>query len=233
VPDQDKPRRPRVLCIHGNPKERGFVHACVDHIADRLEAAGVEVDRLRLRSCELRDCLGCFNCLRTGQCAIDDDMAQIIERIRLADGLVTGASVRNGLFPALFKLFYERLTYIVGFGRDLRGKYILAVGAVGMAGGRKPLGRLISFREFHTYLSDYLFFRTGIPTRLTVEDVSGRLDRAADRFRQVLADRPGLPWRTRLMGRIDDFIVRRFMLRRNPDRVYDYVIAQWREKGLL
>ena len=80
------------------------------------------------------------------------------------DGLVTGASVRNGLFPAILKRFYERITYILGFGRELRGKYVLAIGAVGMAGGRKPLGKLLTFREFQTNVSDYLFFRTGIPT---------------------------------------------------------------------
>jgi len=223
----------RVLCIYGNPKRGGFVHGCVDHVAARLEGAGVEVDRLRLGDCDLRDCLGCFQCLRTGTCAIEDEMSSVIQRMRSADGFVVGASVRNGFFPARFKLFYERITYILGFGRELRGKYVLAVGAVGMATGRKPLGRLITFREFHTYVSDYLFFRTGIPTKRKVEDVAPRLDRAADRFLRAMAAGKPLPWTTRLMAWIDDFIVRKFMLQRNPDHVYDYIVAQWREKGLM
>ena len=62
--------------------------------------------------------------------------------IRAADGLVVGASVRNGYFPALTKRFYERITYILGFGRDLRGKHVLAVGAVGLASdGSTPAAR--------------------------------------------------------------------------------------------
>ena len=112
-------KKARILCVYGNPKQGGFVHGCVDYIAERLEEKGAEVDRLRLGECTMRDCVGCFNCLRTGDCSIADDMSQIIERIRLCDGLVTGASVRNGFFPAIFKRFYERITYILGFGREL------------------------------------------------------------------------------------------------------------------
>ena len=223
----------RVLCIYGNPKEGGFVHGCVDHIAAHLEEKGVEIDRLRLGECAINDCIGCFNCLRTGECAINDDMEGIIERIRLCDGLVTGASVRNGFFPAIFKRFFERITYILGFGRELSGKYILAVGAVGMAGGRKPLGKLLTFRDFHTHITDYLFFRTGIPTRRTINEVAPRLDKAADKFYTAIASRKPRSWHERLVERVDNFMMRKFMLERNPEHVYDYVIAKWKEQGII
>lgn len=223
----------RVMCIYGNPKQGGFVHGCVDHIAARLEEKGVETDQLRLLEAEIRDCRGCFNCLRTGKCAIEDDMGQIMERIRRADGLVTGASVRNGFFPALFKRFYERLSYIMGFGRELHGKYILAVGAVGFAGGRRQLKKVLTFDQFHTYVSGYLFFRTGIPSQLKVDDVAPRLDVAVDRFHLTISRRPRLSMGARILVCIDDFVVRRFMLKPNPDHVYDYIIARWKEKGLM
>ncbi len=223
----------RILCVYGNPKQGGFVHGCVGHIADHLAEKGAEIDHLRLGECTMGDCVGCFTCLRTGNCPIKDDMNEIIDRIRSCDGIVTGASVRNGFFPAIFKLFYERITYILGFGRELRGKYILAVGAVGKAGGRKPLGRLLTFREFHTYVSDYLFFRTGIPTTLTTADVAPALDKAADKFYEAVTARRPLPWRVRMLERVDNFIMRKFLLERNPDHVYDYVISRWKDQGMM
>ena len=223
----------RILCVYGNPKQEGFVHGCVDHIATHLEKKGTEIDRLRLGECNMGNCIGCFNCLRTGNCSIKDDMSEIIERIRLCDGLITGASVRNGLFPAIFKLFYERITYILGFGREFRGKYILAIGAVGIAGGRKQLGRLITFREFHTYVSDYLFFRTGIPTSRTIAEVTPVLDKAADKFLKAVIEKKTLPWHARLLERVDNFIMHKFMFERNPDHVYDYIIAQWKDQGVI
>ena len=71
---------PTILFIYGNPKRGGFVHGCVDHIADRLESEGAQVDRLHLSECTFGDCIGCFNCMRTGHCSLDDDMGDIIER---------------------------------------------------------------------------------------------------------------------------------------------------------
>jgi hypothetical protein len=36
-----------------------------------------------------------------------------------------------------------------------------------------------------------------------------------------------------VIERADNFIVRRFMLERNHDHVYDYVIAKWKDQGLI
>lgn len=223
----------RVQLIYGNPKHGGFVHGCVDYIGEQLEKKGAEVDRLHLIDAKIEDCTGCFTCLRTGRCPLEDDMPGIIERMSAAQGLVTGASVRNSFFPALYKRFYERITYIVGFGRDLRWKPVLAIGAVGMATGRKPLGRVLTLRDFQTHVVDYLFFKTGMPTKVKVEDVAHKLERAAGRLHECIIQhrRPSLY--ARLMGKIDDLVIRKIMLERDRDNVFDYVIARWKEKGLM
>lgn len=221
-----------VLCIYGNPKKSGFVHGCLDHVAGRLEAQGITIDRLMLCEADIKDCIGCFQCLRRGLCAIPDDMAGILDRIRGADGILTGASVRNGYFPALTKRFYERITYLLGFTRDLQGKPVLGIGAVGMMGGKKPLGGLVTYREFHTFVSDFLFFRTGIPTKLTVESVADRLDRATDRFARAIATRPPPALGARLRMKFDDWIMGRYMFARSPE-VYAYIIARWKEAGRM
>lgn len=223
----------QILAIYGNPKPGGFVHGCVDRAAERLAGRGAEVDRLRLVDAEIRDCTGCFTCLRTGSCPLDGEMPSILDRIRVADGLVVGASVRNGYFPALYKRFYERITYLLGFTRELRGKHVLALGAVGLATGKKHLGRLLTLREFQTHVVGYLFFRTGIPSRLTVDRVSPRLDRAADRLHAAIESQAPLPLTSRLSAAVDDAVMRRLMLKPNPDGVYGHVIEQWRERGLL
>ncbi|MBN2583858.1 MAG: flavodoxin family protein, partial [Planctomycetes bacterium] len=165
----------RILAVYGNPKSGGFVHNCVDAVAQRLESRGAEVDRLHLAEIEMKDCTGCFTCLRTGRCTIDDDMAGVIERIRAADGLVCGVSVRNGLMTALFKRFYERITYTIIFCGDITDKYVLGISAVGMAGGKAVTRRIVAMSEMGARTVDHLFFRTGIPTRISAEDASERL----------------------------------------------------------
>ena len=222
-----------VAVIYGNPRDGGFVHGSLDFVAGFLAERGAAVEKVRLRELRMEDCRGCFTCLRTGSCVLRDDLDAVIALLRRADGIVTGASVRNSFFPALYKRFFERITYLLGFTRDLRGKPVLALGAVGIATGKKNLGRLLLFSGFGVVPVSYLFFRTGIPGKLTVEEVSPRLERAASRLLRMLERPARMPICLRLRGALDDFTIRRFMLRKNPDGVYNGLIRIWREKGML
>lgn len=223
----------RVMVIYGNPKAGGFVHGCLDRMAARLEGAGAAVERLRLNDAEIRECVGCFRCLSSGVCSTHDAMADIIARMVAADGLVVGASVRNGLCPALYKKFYERIIYLVGFTRALRGKPVVAIGSVGMAGGKRVLGRVLSMREAGAHCVDFLFFRTGIPTRLTPDDEAERLDRAADRLAGAIARGEPLSMGERLALTVDDWVMRTFMLRRDRRGTYAHIVDVWKKKGWM
>ena len=222
----------RILAVYGNPKEGGFVHGCVDIIAGRLESRGVEIDPLKLRDAHIADCTGCFTCLRTGACVIDDDMNAVCERIRAADGLVCGGSVRNGYMTALFKRFYERITYTIIFTGDITDKYVLGVSAVGVGGGKKVTRRIVAMEEMGARTVGHLFFHTGIPTKLRPDDVKDTLTAAADKLYDRI-DRqttPGLAWR--IARRLDHALMRKLMFSKNPD-TYANVIKCWQQRGWM
>ena len=223
----------RVLALYGNPKRGGFVHGCIDCAADRVAQAGISVEKVALMEKEISECTGCFTCLRTGLCVIEDDMNGLCTALREADGLIVGASVRNSYAPALFKRFYERITYPVGFTRDLADTPVLAIGAVGLASGKRALRGLLSFTEFEANLIAYLFFRTGIPTRLTVEAVAPKVTAAADRFIAALRARPKRSILARIKSSIDNFVIRKSMLEKDKDGTYANVIRVWKEKGRM
>ena len=221
-----------VIGICGNPKEGGFVHGCLEAIAHRLEKQGVQVEWLYLRNQGILDCTGCFTCLRTGTCVLEDPMNDICRRMRGADGYVIVCSVRNGYVTALYKRFYERITYPLIFTGDLTGKFVLSVSAVGKMGGQRPTSKLLGLEGTGAYHVGHLFFHTDIPTRLTVDGARSRLDRAADRFlgRFRAGWRPGALWHA---GRlIDHLVTKRFMLAGKPD-VYRHVIDCYRKRGWM
>ena len=221
----------KIMVIYGNPKQGGFVHGALDRVRARLEARGAEIDALRLAREDIKDCTGCFTCLATGRCVLDDAMNDVCERIRQADGIAAGASVRNGNVPALYKRFYERITYPILFTGDITDKYVLGVSAVGMATGKKATRRMVAMAEMGARTVDHLFFRTGIPTRLTPEDVKDRLERAADRlYDHIKSQRsPGLRWR--LARRLDHRIMRS-MFQTDPE-TYQHVIAAYKKRGWM
>jgi len=221
-----------IVTIHGNPKDGGFAHGCLDVISDRLEERGAEVERLILKDQDIRDCIGCFTCLQTGKCSLPDAMNGVCDRLRAADGFAVGCSVRNGFFTALYKRFWERICYPLGFTGDISEKHVLSVSAVGLMGGKKAIRQIVGMTQYGSRLSDHLFFKTGIPTKLSVDDVRPRLLKAADKlYHRIETSRsPSIPWK--LGQRFDRFIMRRFLFSKNPE-FYAHIIARYKERGWM
>ena len=221
-----------IITIYGNPKDGGFVHGCLDVISQRLEDRGADLERLVLKDQDIRDCVGCFRCLRTGECALPDAMNEIYPRLRAADGFVVGCSVRNATFTALYKRFWERTTYTLGFTGDISDKHVLSVSAVGMMGGKRATRLIVGMTQYGSRLSNHLFFKTGIPTRLSVDDVRPRLVKAADKLydRMETNRSPGIAWK--LARRFDRFVMRKFLFTKSP-AFYAHVITRYKQRGWM
>jgi len=222
----------KVALIYGNSKSDGFVHGCLEHIGKLLEAKEVEVKPVRLNELNINYCTGCFTCLRTGQCTINDDMGDTIALMRDCDGWAIGASVRNGYFPALYKTFYERITYPLGFTWVPFEKHILGISAVGYATGKSVTRKTVGMTQFHGNLSSFLFFKTGIPTSLSPESVGAPLEDAVERFVRRIKTNARPPLTSRIMRRVDQSVMHNFMMKKNPMQ-YIYVYGEWKRKGYI
>jgi multimeric flavodoxin WrbA len=221
----------QIQVINGNPKHGGFIAGALEIIAARLQAKGANVQNLSLAGARISDCTGCFHCLQTGECVLNDDMADIIRKMKTADGFVVGGSVRNDLTTACYKRFYERITYLLGFPLLLEDKYTLAVGAVGFAGGKAASRKMLGLQEvFRTRLSGFLFYSVGIPTRLNPVDVKPALERVADKLMADITNRRPRPFFDRLAASLDRWVMGKFMFKKSP-ATYRYVIDCWQKKG--
>jgi len=79
----------RIIAIDASQRH-GIVSRSVEIAAAAAEAAGAEVERVRLSELEVRTCTGCGMCRVTGACKIDDDLPGLAERIGSADGVILG-----------------------------------------------------------------------------------------------------------------------------------------------
>lgn len=79
----------RIIAIDASPRH-GIVSRSVETAAAAAEAAGAEVERVRLHDLEIRSCTGCGMCKVTGSCKIGDDLPRLAERIASADGVILG-----------------------------------------------------------------------------------------------------------------------------------------------
>jgi multimeric flavodoxin WrbA len=75
----------------------------------------VEVVRYRLYDLSFKGCVSCFTCKRTGarleRCALNDELAPVLETIATCDGFVVGSPIYLGDVTGLTRAFIERLCF--------------------------------------------------------------------------------------------------------------------------
>lgn len=223
----------KILVINGNTKKEGFTAEALGIISSYLRLKGVEVKNLRLADADIKECIGCFQCLKTGKCALTDDMDEIRRTMLEVDGFVTGSPVRNGLTTACYKRFYERITYLLGFTLALEDKYTLAVSSVGYMGGKAVNKKLVALQDVcHTRLSDYIFCKVGIPTKVRAPDMQPRLEKAAEKLIYRIKNRFPRSIFKQILFAIDRMVMREFMFNKHSEQ-YAYVIECWKKKGYM
>ena len=101
----------KVLLINGSPHAKGCTYTALTEVACSLNKQGIETEILQVGHLDIRGCMACGGCGRTGRCVYDDIVNEISDKLEAADGLVVGPPVyyagANGTLTALLnRLFY-------------------------------------------------------------------------------------------------------------------------------
>ena len=84
----------KVLILSGSPRKGGNSDLLCDEFARGALNAGNEVEKIRLQEKKIANCLGCYYCVEHGgKCAIQDDMAELLEKMIACDVLVLASPV--------------------------------------------------------------------------------------------------------------------------------------------
>lgn len=110
----------KVLLINGSPRENGCTYTALREVADILEKNGIETEILQLGKRPVQGCLVCGLCRKTGICAIDDAVNDIIDMIDEIDGIIVGSPVYYAGVSGQITSLLDRLFYAAG--SKLRGK---------------------------------------------------------------------------------------------------------------
>ncbi|WP_323735587.1 flavodoxin family protein [Methanosphaera sp. ISO3-F5] len=99
----------KVVGIVGSPRAEGNTEFMVKRTLDKISEAGVDTELICLHDKRIEYCTGCDCCKKTDECVIDDDMRELTEKVRDADGVVMGSPVYFGDMTGLAKSFIDRL----------------------------------------------------------------------------------------------------------------------------
>ena len=101
--------RKAVLILSGSPRKGGNSNLLCDEFLRGAREAGNQVEKIFLRSKKIAPCNACYFCKRSGgQCAIQDDMAEVLDKMQAADVIVMASPVYFYSIDAQMKAVIDR-----------------------------------------------------------------------------------------------------------------------------
>lgn len=112
----------KVLLVNGSPHEKGCTYTALCEVEKELKASGIETEIFWLGNKQVRGCVGCGGCAKTGgKCVFDDDIVNVlIEKAGESDGFVFGSAVHYAAPSGTICAVLDRAFY--SGGRNFRYK---------------------------------------------------------------------------------------------------------------
>ena len=117
----------KVLLVNGSPKKNGNTAFALEQMAEVFADQGIETEIIQVGNREIRGCLGCGTCYKTGKCVIDDFVNEFAPKFEEADGIVLGSPVYYASANGTLVAFLDRLFYSSRFDKRMKVGASIAV----------------------------------------------------------------------------------------------------------
>ncbi len=117
-------RKMKVVAICGSPR-KGNTEAMLKRVLDGAKSKGAAIELVNLSDKKIEPCRAVCDCFETERkCPIEDDMAEVINKMLAADAIVFGSPDYFKNVSGIMKNFIDRTNGICG---KLKGKKAAAV----------------------------------------------------------------------------------------------------------
>jgi len=96
------------IAVMGSPRKGKNTDLMVNYVIEGLNEKKITVDKYFLDSRNISTCSGCEYCIKTGNCIIQDDISNIIDNMKKADGYVFASPSYNYNMTAQMKSLLDR-----------------------------------------------------------------------------------------------------------------------------
>ena len=122
----------KILMINGSPRKNGNTARALREMEAVFLAQGIECETVQVGGREIRGCIGCKSCRKSGKGVFDDVVNELAAKFEKADGLVIGSPVYYAAANGTLVCCLDRLFYSTSF--DKRMKVGAAVAAARRGG---------------------------------------------------------------------------------------------------
>lgn len=98
----------KILILSGSPRKGGNSDILCDEFAKGAKDSGHDIEKIHVDEKNIACCKGCYACKNNGKCAINDDMAEVLQKMIDSDVLVLASPVYFYSIDAQLKTVIDR-----------------------------------------------------------------------------------------------------------------------------
>lgn len=170
----------KVVAINGSPRKNGNTYEAIKNVAKELEKENIEVEIIHIGNKVIRGCVACGGCARNmnERCTYEkDEVNELIQKMKEADGIILGSPVHYSAIAGTMKSFLDRVFYVASVNGGLfRHKVGASIVAVRRSGGLPTFDQLnnyINYSEMVMPTSNYWNVAYGTAPGEAVKDEEG------------------------------------------------------------
>lgn len=138
----------QVLILSSSPRKGGNSDTLCDQFMKGAEESGNRVEKIRLADLKIDYCSACYACKTKGHCVKQDDMEQVIEKMRAAEVIVLATPVYFYSMCAQMKTVIDRtLGGAQKSGLENKKFYLIATAADGKSAMERTIDGLRGYLE--------------------------------------------------------------------------------------
>jgi len=99
----------KVLMLNGSPRVNGNMSVLLKEMAEIFAKNDIETEIVQVGNQNIRGCMACGGCHKTGKCVFDDAVNEIAPMFEACDGLVVGSPVYYASANATLIALLDRL----------------------------------------------------------------------------------------------------------------------------
>lgn len=119
----------KVIVISTSLRAGSNSHALAEQFAKGAEAAGHQVELVTLRGKDIRFCVGCLSCQKTGACIFKDDVPAIMDSVLNADVVCWATPIYYYEMSGQMKTLIDRMNAMFPKDYRFRDVYLLTTAA--------------------------------------------------------------------------------------------------------
>ena len=110
----------KVLMLNGSPHANGNTAVALREMEAIFKENDVDVETVVLGNRDIRGCVACGSCAKTGKCVFDDGVNELAPKLQEADGLVIASPVYYASANATLIACLDRLFHSTSFDKTMK-----------------------------------------------------------------------------------------------------------------